>query len=420
MVMPVRYLQRAVDRPLRELLDGMGAVLIEGPRACGKTSTGQHVAASSVRLDSSPALIQLAELDPGQLLRGETPRLIDEWQLAPELWNAIRHEVDDRQKPGQFILSGSAAPADDITRHSGAGRFGRLRMRPMSLAEAQVSSGEVSLAALKTGAKVSGRSPLSYAQLATHAVRGGWPALLALTDRQAALFNRSYVDDLCSTDVPSAVGVRHDPGRLRRLIASVARNVSSEATLESLARDVAGEGSPIDPKTIATYLDALRQVFALEDLPAWSVALRSRSRLRTSAKLHLADPSLACASLGIGHERLARDPEYFGQVFESMVVRDLRSLASVDFGRVHHYRDNTGLEIDAIVEYPSGRWGAIEVKLGASRVPDAERSLLALRDSRVDLAKVGDPAFLAVVTGTEYAYTLPSGVHVVPLGVLAA
>ncbi len=404
---------------LSELLEGMGATLIEGPRGCGKTSTGLQHAHSALRLDSDPQLITLAGLNPRELLRGPTPRLIDEWQLAPELWNVIRHEIDDRRERGQFILSGSATPAEDLSRHSGAGRIGRVRMRPMSLDESEQSSRSVSLALLAETETVVGVGALSYPDLAEQAVRGGWPGLLGASTRQAVIFNRSYVDDLCHTDIPMATGVRHDSVRLRRLLASVARNVSQEATLASLAADVGGDGGATDPGTIRTYLDALTRVFALEELPAWSVALRSRARLRTSPKLHLADPSLACALLGIGPDRLARDPEYFGQVFESMAVRDIRSLASAQAGRVFHYRDSTGLEVDVIIEYPDGRWAPIEVKLGSAQIPQAEASLLRLRDGRVDVARVGKPAFMAVVTGTEYAYTLQSGVHVIPLAALA-
>ncbi|MDO4258406.1 MAG: DUF4143 domain-containing protein [Actinomycetaceae bacterium] len=413
------YLPRTVDSVLSELLGGMGAVVIEGPRACGKTSTALQIARSSVRLDRSPELVALAELSPAEILRGETPRLVDEWQLAPVLWNSIRHEIDNRQERGQFILSGSAAPQDDVTRHSGAGRIGRLRMRPMSLFESGASTGEVSLASLRRGESVGGLSKLTYRDLAEQGVHGGWPGLLDATTRQAVLFNRSYCEDLCSTEISAATGVRHDAVRLRRLLESVARNLSSEATLQSLATDVSGQGNPVDPKTVATYMAALEQVFALDVLPAWSISLRSRSRLRTASKLHLADPSVACAALGIGVDRLARDPEFFGQVFESMVIRDLRALVAAEFGRIYHYRDNTGLEIDAIVEYPDeAMWGACEVKLGSSKIPDAERNLLKLRDERVDVSKIGDPAYLVIITGTEYAYTLPSGVHVVPLGVL--
>jgi predicted AAA+ superfamily ATPase len=234
----------------------------------------------------------------------------------------------------------------------------------------------------------------------------------------AVRFNRAYLEHLAAVDLPSAVGVRHNPARLRRLLAALARNLSTEATLRSLAADVAGDGAKADPATIRDYLDALTAVFAYEELPAWSVALRSKSRLRTSGRIHLADPALALAALGVGPERLSRDPEYFGQVFEAMAVHDLRVYAGLEDGLVYHYRDDSGLEVDAVIEYPDWTWGAAEVKLGSSEIPKAEANLLALRDQRVDLAKTGPPRFLAVLTGAEYAYTLPSGVHVVPLGIL--
>ena len=405
---------------MAELLAALGGVLVEGPRGCGKTTTALQHARSQIRMDSGPQVIELASLDPKALLSGPTPRLIDEWQLAPSLWNAVRHEIDDRRGKGQFILSGSATPLADPARHSGAGRIGRLRMRPMTLAESGRSSQEVSLDQLISGGAISGRTNLTYRELSEAAITGGWPALLDATPRQAVAFNRSYLDDLCSSAIPLATGVRHDPVRMRRLLESVARNIASEPTLENLATDVSGDGGAFDVKTARTYLDALSVVFGLDELPAWSVALRSRSRLRTKPKLHLVDPALACAALGVAAERLAQDPEYFGQVFESMATRDLRSMVQARFGSAYHYRDNTGLEVDLILEFEDHTWAAVEVKLGTSRITEAEKCLLTLRDRRVDLDRVGPPAFLAIVTGTEYAYTLPSGVHVVPLAALAA
>jgi predicted AAA+ superfamily ATPase len=403
-----------------ELLAALGGVLVEGPRGCGKTTTALQHARSHVRLDSGPNVLELASLNPAGLLAGAAPRLVDEWQLAPTLWNVVRHEIDARREPGQFILSGSSSPMRDPSRHSGAGRIGRLRMRTMTLAESGRSSQAVSLADLEAGEPISGRSAMAYRDLAEAAIVGGWPALLRASHRQAVAFNRSYLDDLCASAIPLATGVRHDPVRLRRLLESVARNIASEATLESLAADVSADGGAFDPKTARTYLDALATVFALDELPAWSVALRSRSRLRTSPKLHLADPALACAALGVNADRLAKDPEFFGQVFESLATRDLRSMVEARFGRAYHYRDNTGLEVDLILEFEDRTWAAIEIKLGASRITDAEKGLLTLRDARVDLNRVGRPVFLAVVTGTVYAYTLPSGVHVVPLAALAS
>ncbi|MCL2090841.1 MAG: DUF4143 domain-containing protein [Micrococcales bacterium] len=416
----MEYRPRVIDARVVQMLHAMGGIVLEGSRACGKTSTGLEHASSAVRLDS-PQVAALVDLDPAGLLVGEAPRLVDEWQLAPALWNVIRHEIDTRQARGQFILSGSATPPDDIRRHSGAGRLGRLRLRTMTLAESGRSTGTVSLRALpEQSSLTSVRGQLTYRDLAAEAVRGGWPALLDATVAEASDYNTSYVDDLCSTDVPGASGSRHDPVRLRRLLMSLARNISAEATVQSLTRDVAAAGAPTDRSTIATYLDALATVFALEELPAWSVALRSRTRLRTRGKIHLADPALACAVLGVSATRLGDDPEYFGQVFEAMAIRDLRVYADLQRATLHHYRDETGLEIDAVIEHHDGSWSAAEIKLGSSMIEAAERNLLKLANERVDTSRIGPPKFLAIITGTEYGYTLPSGVHVVPLAALAA
>lgn len=413
------YRPRVIDQLLDEHLQAMGGVLLEGPRGCGKTATGLHHSRSSVRLDSSPEMAHLADLSPQQLLAGPTPRLIDEWQLAPDLWNYARHEIDDRQSRGQFIFSGSASPPPDPGRHSGAGRISRLRMHTMSLSERGESADEVSLEELRQGqAKVSARSPLTYEQLAEQAVRGGWPGLLGAGTTTALRFNRSYCDDISSSGIAAPSGVTHDPVRMGRLLSSLARRISTESTLRSLASDIGGTEVSIAPDTVRSYMDSLARVFCLDELPAWSVKLRSRSRLRTPSKLHFCDPALAPAALGATAERLAHDPEFFGQVFESMAIHDLRVYAQLHDGRLYHYRDNTGLEVDAIIEYSWRQWAAVEVKLGYKQIEAAERNLLTLRDQRVDLDVAGMPAFLAVVTGTEYGYTLPSGVHVVPLGAL--
>lgn len=291
----------------------------------------------------------------------------------------------------------------------------------MSLAESGASTNQVSLAELQPGVGVSGVSKLTYKGMAEQAVRGGWPGLLGANTQQAVMFNRSYLDNVFDVEVPESVGTRHNQLNIRRTLESIARNISGEATLKTLAADVSSDATTVDPKTVSTYLQALTRIFILDELQPWSIALRSKSRLRTSPKLHLADPSLACAALGIGVDRLAKDPEFFGQIFESMVIRDLRAASALQHGHVYHYRDNTGLEVDAIIEYPEdGKWGACEVKLGASQIPQAEANLIKLRDERVDTNRVGSPAYLAIITATEYAYTLPSGVHVIPLGTLTA
>lgn len=414
------YLPRCLDQRLDQVLSALGGVIIEGSRACGKTSTGLHHAKSSIRLDE-PASAKLAELDPAGVLAGEAPRLIDEWQLEPSIWNSMRHEIDARQETGQFILSGSATPTDDVRRHSGAGRIGRIRMRPMTLAESGESSRQVSLNELDNQEQLTGvRSQLSYRDLAKLAVRGGWPGLLGLSSEAALDFVSSYCSDIAAVDLPLAVGVRHDPKGIERLLISIARNISSETNAAKLARDMASDGHHVDAGTVRKYLDALERIFIFEEQYAWAASLRSRTRLRKQPKLHFVDPSIACAALRINAERLARDPELFGQVFESMVVRDIRVYAEARRGTVYHYRDESGLEVDIIIELADGGWAGIEVKLGQSMVEQAEANLIKLRDQRIDTEKLGEPAFLAVVTGTEFGYTLPSNVHVVPLGALTA
>lgn len=411
------YFTRCTDSVLEDMLSAFGGVLVQGPRACGKTETSLRLAQSSVRLDESPERIQLGHDQPHILLTGATPRLIDEWQLAPPLWNVARHEIDRRKAKGQFIFCGSAVPASEHTRHTGAGRFGRLRMRTMSLAEAKQSSGEVSLSALFAGvASVHGQAALTYRDLAVQAVIGGWPGLLGADERAARQVNRSYLEDIAETELPLELGRVHSPVRIARVLQSLARNVSGELNGAGIRRDAApGEGMVSD-KTVAADLEALQRVFVLDPLPAWSVELRSRARLRTKPKIHLADPSLAAAALRADGESLAHQPSFFGQIFESMVIRDLRAYASLLDGTVSHYRDSNGLEVDAIVETEAG-WGAIEVKLGASQFAAAEANLLKFKNT-VDTSRVGEPAFLAIVSGTEFAYTLPSGVHVVPLSTL--
>lgn len=414
----MEYLPRVLDARVKRLLAGMGAVVLEGPRACGKTSTALQHANSSVRLDIGPQVRALAEHDPLALLGGKPPLLVDEWQLAPDLWNVIRHEIDARQAPGQFILSGSVTPPDDPGRHSGAGRFARVRMRPMALGENGRSSGQVTLKNLGAERGLSGvRSPLGYRDLAAEACRGGWPGLLS-TDTDIALeFNRSYLRDITSSEIVSSGGRRHDRVRMERLLGSLARNTATEVTVARLTADVSADGSGISRDTVRNYLDSLATLYVVEEQPAWSVGLRSRTRLRRRAKQHFCDPALACAALGVNPKRLAADPEFFGQIFESMVYRDLSAYADALGGCVFHYRDETGLEVDFVVEFPDGTWAALEAKLGEKAVASAEANLLKLK-SIVNTDLAGEPLFLAVVTGAEFGYTRDSGVHVVPLGAM--
>lgn len=419
----VAYLQRIVDVELTDALSAMGGVLLQGARACGKTSTGANRAGSILRLDESPRLAEQVQEFPNAFLQGQAPRLIDEWQLAPNIWNAVRHEIDARRAPGQFILSGSATPNYEVTRHSGAGRISRLRMRTMSLSETGDSTKQVSLSALFSGEQtVACATTHELQDIAWWICRGGWPGLLGVTpsqSRRASTYVESYIDNVVSLDIRNGVGVYHDPQQMRRLMMSLSRNLSGEATLKTLASDI-GAGEPIHEETVRAYLNALSEIFVYEPLPPWSGKLRSRSRLRKQPKIHFVDPSLAAGSLGVSAERLLTDFETLGFLFESLVVRDLRVYAAAIGARVSHYRDNTGLEVDVMIEGRGGSWAACEVKLGSNRIEEAEAALLKLAEERIDTDLFGPPRFLAVIIGTQYGYRLKSGVYVIPLSALTA
>lgn len=416
----VDYRPRLADAELQARLAAVGAVLIEGPRGSGKTATGLRAAASAVRLDVDDEARAAGLLAPMLLLDGARPRLIDEWQLVPAAWNHIRHQVDaSGGRPGQFILTGSAVPSDDATRHSGALRFSRLRMRPMSLAEAGYSSGDISLAALLDGASVRATDPgLDIRDLAERISVGGWPALLDRTVDEAQVVLRGYLDETRRVDLARADGVTRDPENVGRVLRSVARHVATPASARSIAADVGGAEGPIDHHTVLGYLAALTRVFVLEDLPAWAPALRSRSLLRSAPTRHFVDPSLAVAAMGVDPGRLVGDVRTLGLLFESLVVRDLRVYAGTLDATVSHYRDRTDLEADAIVERRDGTWAAFEVKLGPGAVDEAARTLLRVAD-RVDPARHGPPAALGVITGWGYGYRRPDGVSVIPIGALA-
>lgn len=416
--MTTRYRPRIVDAELAGRLGSAGAVLIEGPRACGKTATGQRRAASEVLLDLDPGLQQAAELEPGLVLEGPAPRLLDEWQTAPSLWNHVRRAVDLGGGAGRFILTGSAAPPDDTTRHTGAGRVSRLRMRPMSLFESGDSTGEMSLGALLRSEPVkAARSPTTLTDLVALVCRGGWPGMIGAGMVDARRFVRDYLEEVRRTDV-LVDGVRRDPVLVRRVLHSLARNTATEAAVSVIAADAGGNAGPAHPETIRSYLSALERVFVLEDQPAWAAHLRSRSRLRKSPKRHFVDPSLAVAALRSGPDRLRADPASFGLLFESLAVRDLRVYAQAHDAEVHHYRDNTGLEVDAVIETADGAWMAAEIKLGGEgAIEEGAGNLLKLRE-RVNPDRTGPPASLVVITGIGHGYARPDGVVLVPLTAL--
>ncbi|WP_406713958.1 ATP-binding protein [Trueperella pyogenes] len=409
------YIDRTVDYSVSADLAVMGAVLLEGVRGCGKTETGFQHANSQFRVDQAQNR-RLAVLNPAAALEGAMPRLIDEWQLAPDLWNEVRHEIDARREPGQFILSGSATPADDATRHTGAGRISRIRMRPMALGETYPQEQRVTLSQLRSMDYLPALTGhLSYRDLAVEAVRGGWPFLISTKQPGFVRYVRNYLENIVHADI-SQLGTEYSPMRVRRLLSSVARNISSEAAATTLAADVSADGGKLSAASAREYLDALTRIFVLEELPAWSGSLRSKTRLRQQPKLHFCDPSLACAALRITPEALANDPEYFGQIFESMAVRDLRVYADQIDASCFGYRDGAGLEVDVLIEFAEGGWAGVEVKLGESDavIRSAEKNLLRLANYRMTT----NPEFLVVVTGGSSVFTLPSGVHVLPLSVL--
>lgn len=392
--------------------------MVEGAKATGKTATARQIAASEVLLDVDANARRAVEIDPSLILRGPVPRLIDEWQTEPALWNHVRREVDNRGRPGQFILTGSAVPADDTTRHTGAGRLSRLRLRTMTLFETGSSTGVVSLAGLLDGEPYdTPEAPLSVQELAELISRGGWPGHLTRATEQALQANRDYLDEIRRTDVARVDGKSRDPVKLRSFLRSLARNVGTPASVATLAADTGGADGAISQQTAHEYMDALERLMIVENQPAWAPHLRSRSVLRSSPRRHFVDPSLAVAALGATPDRLLQDLELMGFLFESLVVRDLRVYGQALGAEVLQYRDNTGLEVDAVVQTADGRWAAFEIKLGHGQIDEAAQSLLTFRD-RVDTSRIGAPSALAVVTPGGYTYQRGDGIWVVPLAVL--
>ncbi len=412
------YRKRVVDSELAERLAASGAVVIEGPKASGKTATARRMAASEVLLDVDQTARRAIAVDPALVLDGKTPRLIDEWQIAPALWNHIRRAVDSRAKPGQFILTGSGIPADDVTRHAGAGRLTRLRMRPMSLFESGHATGAVSLGRLLQSAPVRCPDPgLKLPEVAERIAIGGWPGLLGLGARPALRANMDYLDEIRRVDVGRLEGKRRDPEKVARFLRALARSTATYVTVSTLAADIGESELPLKENTAHEYLSALERLMIVEDQPAWAPHLRSRARLRSAPKRHFVDPSLAVAALRAAPERLLKDLNLLGFLFESLVIRDLRVHAQAADARVLQYRDNTGLEVDAVVEAADGRWAAFEIKLGFGESEEGAASLLKFRD-RVDKAKCGPPSALGVIVGAGYGVTRPDGVAVIPIGAL--
>jgi predicted AAA+ superfamily ATPase len=415
------YLPRICDSELQEALAAMGAVLIEGAKWCGKTSTAAHIAQSTLFMqdpDNARSYQQIAETKPSLLLKGETPRLLDEWQMAPVLWDAVRVEVDKRGLAGQFILTGSAVPADNVTAHTGTGRFASIRMRPMSLYESKESNGTVSLSDLFNGEHdIESRSDLSIEQIAFAICRGGFPASVGKPGRAALRMSVDYVEAIINQDISRVDGVEKNPNRVRLLLRSLARNIATMASFQTVLKDVEATETSLSDKTIATYYNALRRIFVVEPMPAWSPSLRSKTAIRTSPKHHFVDPSIATAVMRINPDAVLQDFEYFGFLFEALCARDIRVYAQHNDGEVFHYRDKSGLEADLLVQLRDGRWGAVEVKLGNKQIEEAAANLLKLKE-KIDTDKMREPSFLLVLTGGPFAYRRKDGILVVPAGCL--
>lgn len=414
------YLPRIADGELAKRLSYAGAVVVEGPRACGKTSTARRIARSEALLDTDENARRLVDADPEAALAGAVPRLFDEWQLAPAVWNQVRRAVDDRRKRGQFILTGSAVPADDITRHTGAGRFSRLRMRPLSLFEAGLSSGGVSLTGLLSGkAARAEQAELSVSNLAEIVCVGGWPGNLGLSAEAARAANRDYLEETRRADVSRVDGAARDPVRVGRLLRSLARNMGTPAAVSRLAAGTGTTGAAIDSDTAQAYLDALGRLMVVEDQPAWAPHLRSRTTLRTTPVRHFVDPSLAAAALRATPERLLADLRFLGFLFESLVIRDLRIHAQAAGAEVFHYREKDGLEADAVVDAGDGRWAAFEVKLGERWTDEGAANLLRLRARmRGNRDGYDESGTLVVVIPGGAAYRRKDGVNIVPASIL--
>ena len=419
------YRARIVDDMLKDKLESKGAVVIEGPKWCGKTTTAMQVAGSILRMDEPSKRetnIQMSEIDPGRLLKGNVPRLIDEWQIAPKLWDAARYEVDTRGEEGQFILTGSAVPIEsrEIT-HSGTGRFTWLMMRPMSLFESGDSTGEVSLNQLFGNPSViDGMNNLSIEKLAFLICRGGWPHAIGMKEKPALLQAEDYYEAVIKSDINRADGVSKNPERVKRLMRSFARNQGTQISNTMLRDDIiSNDTESLNEDTIASYINALKNIFVVEDMPAWNPNLRSKTSIRTSDTRYYVDPSIAVAALGIGPKDLTNDLNTMGLLFETLCVRDLRVYAESIGGNVLHYRDKSGLECDTVIHLKNGRYGLVEIKLGGQKfIEDAAENLKSL-SNKIDTSKMPAPSFLMIVIGIgEFAYKREDGIFIVPIGCL--
>lgn len=419
------YKKRIADKILERKLKGKGAVLIQGPKWCGKTTTAEQISSSILYManpEDKEQNISLADLNPSLLLTGKTPRLIDEWQIAPKLWDAVRFEVDHREKEGQFILTGSAVPAnmEDIT-HTGTGRFSWLTMRPMTLYESGESNGTISLSELfDNTSKLSGINELTLEDVAYLCCRGGWPRSIFMEHEIALEQAYDYYDAIVNSDISRVDNITRNPERAKNLMRSYARNIGSQASNETLKNDMINNDSfSLDTDTVLSYVNALKKIFVVEESSAWNPNLRSKTAIRSSETRYFVDPSIAVAALGIGPNDLINDLNTFGLIFETLCIRDLRVYAESINGSVYHYRDASELECDAVIHLRNGSYGLIEIKLGGDKLINEGAENLLKMQNKIDTEKMNKPSFLMVLTATgKYAYKREDGVCVVPIGCL--
>ena len=420
----MKYFKRISDELLERKLRSSGAVLIEGAKWCGKTSTGLQAAQSVFYLQDPDKRItykKMADIQPSLLLKGDAPILLDEWQTIPVLWDAVRFAVDQRQSVGQFILTGSATPLRDNQsgeiEHTGTGRISRMLMRPMSLWESHHSTGEISLQALfdQDQKEIFAENPLTIEDLSYQICAGGWPGNLFLNREDALETAYNYVDELIQWDIHKVDGTEKNPDRIRSVLRSYARNVSTMTSATTIMNDVRANDISITDKTLTAYLTALRRLFVIEDVKAWKPSLRSKSAIRTSNKCHFVDPSIAVAALELNPSSLLSDFNLFGYLFEDLCVRDMRVYSQPLRGEVFHYHDSSNLESDMIIRLNDGRWAAVEVKLGGKEEEIAAKNLQKLVEI-LDASQTCQPSFLMILTGGQYAYRRPDGIYVVPIG----
>ena len=415
-----KYLNRLIETTIKCELEALGCVAIEGPKWCGKSTTGERFAKTVVKLQNPITFKQYAAFaatSKENLLSAEKPLMFDEWQKIPDIWDFIRADIDETGLAGQYILTGSAKPLEDQNRHRGTGRISKITMRPMSLWESGDSTGEISLKDLFDGKdNVSGKSKLSLENLTFVTCRGGWPEAV-IRPGQALTLTADYYKSLTTEDIKGVDGIRRNPKRAQAVLRAYARNISTYAANTTIQTDVAANDSTLDIKTFASYVSAFEKLYVIENISAWSPKLRSKSIIRSANKRQFVDPSIAAIALGAKPHDFIKDLNTFGFFFESLCDRDLRIYAQCLEGGLYHYNDGDGLEADAVIHLNDGRWGAAEIKVGGNLIDEAAKNLLKLKN-KVDLSQVKEPSFLMVLSGVPNAYKRPDGVLVVPIGCL--